>query len=366
MKQNLKIIKPKTRPIQIEPWFFRYLTLLELKVVGAILAYADIKDRQSNSFPSNRTIAFFCGNDVIEEDTKTYEKYSSLNEKEKENFINKKIKYSINTIKQAKKSLEKKGLLTREIVGPKGKQIVYMTLDLEWKKEQYLKEHDKFFNDITHEENENKKEDIAAELEELQRLTIEGNISKDNLVNRLKNLSNKLNSTIENPTVPVEDIEKVATYIMNTSKVQNKIDKGEIENKDAYKKSIVKSISTNLFNGVEKYYEALVKKEQKDMLETLTVSLEQNENENLYQKNILYFKDLTFTNNIFLATYESKDKNISKQFIISDEKIKYYLHTSYFYTKPNKELLENYLQSITEYQNMIKKSQEIKNKGDTS
>jgi len=134
MKQNLKIIKPKTRPIQIEPWFFRYLTLLELKVVGAILAYADIKDRQSNSFPSNRTIAFFCGNDVIEEDTKTYEKYSSLNEKEKENFINKKIKYSINTIKQAKKSLEKKGLLTREIVGPKGKQIVYMTLDLNGKK----------------------------------------------------------------------------------------------------------------------------------------------------------------------------------------------------------------------------------------
>ena len=73
-------------------------------------------------------------------------------------------------------------------------------------------------------------------------------------------------------------------------------------------------ISTNLFNGVEKYYEALVKKEQKDMLETLTVSLEQNENENLYQKNILYFKDLTFTNNIFLATYESKDKNISIYF----------------------------------------------------
>lgn len=88
---NLKIIKPKTRPIQIEPWFFRYLTLLELKVVGAILAYADIKDRQSNSFPSNRTIAFFCGNDVIEEDTKTYEKYSSLNEKEKEDFTSKKI-----------------------------------------------------------------------------------------------------------------------------------------------------------------------------------------------------------------------------------------------------------------------------------
>lgn len=33
--------------------------------------------------------------------------------------------------------------------------------------------------------------------------------------------------------------------------------------KEAYKKSIIKSISNNSFNGVDKYYEALVKKEQK-------------------------------------------------------------------------------------------------------
>jgi hypothetical protein len=175
----------------------------------------------------------------------------------------------------------------------------------------------------------------------------------------LKNLSNKLNaSNTENSQVPLEDIEKVATYIMNTSKVQNKIDEGIIENKEAYKKSIIKSISNNSFNGVDKYYEALVKKEQKDILETLTISLEQNENENFYQKEILYFKDLSFTNNIFLATYQSKNKKVLKQYIISDEKIKYYLHSSYFYTKPNKELLDTYNQAIKDYQDLLKKSQE--------
>jgi hypothetical protein len=359
MKQNLRIIKPKTRPIQIEPWFFRYLNEGQLKVVAAILSHADIKDRQSNSFPSNRVIAFYCGFGNFDKGSKAYEKYEKLSDDEKIKFKNKKIKTAIITVANIKKSLEEIGLLKREYAGPKGKQIVYMTLDLEWKKEQYIKEHNQFFNDVVYENNKDEKEEIAKELAELQRLNEEGNISKDNLANRLKNLSNKLNlANTENSQVPFEDIEKVATYIMNTSKVQNKIDKGEIENKDAYKKSIVKSISTNLFNGVDKYYEALIKKEQKDMLETLTISLEQNENENLYQKNILYFKDLKFTNNIYLATYESKDKNISKQFIISDEKIKYYLHTSYFYTKPNKELLENYLHSIKDYQETLKKSKE--------
>lgn len=364
---NLKIIKPKTRPIQIEPWFFRYLNEGQLKVVAAILSHADIKDRQSNSFPSNRVIAFYCGFGNFEKGSKAYEKYEKLTIEEKIKFKNKKIKTAIITVANIKKSLEDIGLLEREYVGRKGKQIVYMTLDLEWKKEQYLKEHDEFFNDVIYENNKDEKDEIAKELAELQRLNEEGNISKDNLANRLKNLSNKLNvANTENSQVPLEDIEKVANYIMNTSKIQDKVDKGDIENKDAYKKSIVKSISTNSFNGVDKYYDALVKKEQKEILETLTISLEQNENENFYQKNILYFKDLKFTNNIYLATYQSKDKNISKQLIVSDEKIKYYIHNSYFYTKPNKELLDNYLQSIINYQNLFKKPQDIKIKGDSS
>ena len=356
---KLKIIKPKTRPIQIEPWFFKYLNEGQLKVVAAILSHADIKDRQSNSFPSNRVIAFYCGFGDIKEGSKAYEEYQKLTDEEKIKFKNKKIKTAIITVANIKKQLETMGLLKREFVGPKGKQIVYMNLDLEWKKEQYLKEHDEFFNDVKYENNEDEKENIAKELEELQRLTLEGNISQENLANRLKNLSYKIDANnTEKSQVPLEDIDKVATYIMNTTKIQNKIDEGTIENKEAYKKSIIKSISNNTFNGIEKYYEALVKKEEKDMLETLIVSLEENEKETFYQKNILYFKDLIFTNNIFLATYQSKDKKISKQYIISNEKIKYYLHSSYFYTKQNKELLDNYNQAIKDYQEMLKKPQE--------
>ncbi|MDN5087090.1 hypothetical protein O8C74_08405 [Aliarcobacter butzleri] len=356
---KLKIIKPKTRPIQIEPWFFKYLNEGQLKVVAAILSHADIKDRQSNSFPSNRVIAFYCGFGDIKEGSKAYEEYQKLNDEEKIKFKNKKIKTAIITVANIKKQLETMGLLKREFVGPKGKQIVYMNLDLEWKKEQYLKEHDEFFNDVKYENNEDEKENIAKELEELQRLTLEGNISQENLANRLKNLSYKIDANnTEKSQVPLEDIDKVATYIMNTTKIQNKIDEGTIENKEAYKKSIIKSISNNTFNGIEKYYVALVKKEEKDMLETLIVSLEENEKETFYQKNILYFKDLIFTNNIFLATYQSKDKKISKQYIISNEKIKYYLHSSYFYTKQNKELLDNYNQAIKDYQEMLQKPQE--------
>ncbi|MDN5098747.1 hypothetical protein O8C85_09395 [Aliarcobacter butzleri] len=364
---KLKIIKPKTRPIQIEPWFFKYLNEGQLKVVAAILSHADIKDRQSNSFPSNRVIAFYCGFGDIKEGSKAYEEYQKLNDEEKIKFKKKKIKTAIVTVANIKKQLETMGLLKREFVGPKGKQVVYMNLDLEWKKEQYLKEHDEFFNDVKYENNEDEKENIAKELEELQRLTLEGNISQENLANRLKNLSYKIDANnTEKSQVPLEDIDKVATYIMNTTKIQNKIDEGTIENKEAYKKSIIKSISNNTFNGIEKYYEALVKKEEKDMLETLIVSLEENEKETFYQKNILYFKDLIFTNNIFLATYQSKDKKISKEYIISDEKIKYYLHSSYFYTKQNKELLDNYNQAIKDFQEMLQKPQEINNKGDTS
>ncbi|MDN5106514.1 hypothetical protein PJV93_04865 [Aliarcobacter butzleri] len=364
---KLKIIKPKTRPIQIEPWFFKYLNEGQLKVVAAILSHADIKDRQSNSFPSNRVIAFYCGFGDIKEGSKASLEYKKLTDEEKIKFKKKKIKTAIITVANIKKQLETMGLLKREFVGPKGKQIVYMNLDLEWKKEQYLKEHDEFFNDVKYENNEDEKENIAKELEELQRLTLEGNISQENLANRLKNLSYKIDANnTEKSQVPLEDIDKVATYIMNTTKIQNKIDEGTIENKEAYKKSIIKSISNNSFNGIEKYYEALVKKEEKDMLETLTVSLEENEKETFYQKNILYFKDLIFTNNIFLATYQSKDKKISKEYIISDEKIKYYLHSSYFYTKQNKELLDNYNQAIKDFQEMLRKPQEIKNKGDTS
>ena len=97
---NKKIIKPKIAPIKIEPWFFRYLNEGQLKVVAAILAYADIKDRTKNSFPSNRTIAFYCGFGDIKQDSNIYEKYQALTtEEERIKFKNKRIKtVSLNSL----------------------------------------------------------------------------------------------------------------------------------------------------------------------------------------------------------------------------------------------------------------------------
>lgn len=55
---SLKIIKPKTRPVQIEPWFHRYLTNNEIKVVSAILTYADMRDRSKNFFHQIEQLLF--------------------------------------------------------------------------------------------------------------------------------------------------------------------------------------------------------------------------------------------------------------------------------------------------------------------
>ena len=64
-----------------------------------------------------------------------------------------------------------------------------MTLDLLWKKEQYLKEHDEFFNNANSNDNNNEdeiNEEISNELEEISRLLKDGEVSKENLAIRLK------------------------------------------------------------------------------------------------------------------------------------------------------------------------------------
>ena len=221
----LRIIKPKTRPVPIEPWLFRYLTTNELKLVGAILTYADYKDRSSNSFPSNKTLAFFCGFDLIEK-PKALEKFKALSKEEQIKFKAQKIKYSINTVKAIKRALVKKGILKTELRGEKGKQSSYMTLDLLWKKEQYLKDHDEFFNNSnSNDDNEAEiNEEISNELEEITRLLKDGEVSKESLATRLKNLSYALKREDSSDEIPVEDVEKVADYVMNTNKIVDKID----------------------------------------------------------------------------------------------------------------------------------------------
>lgn len=347
---NLKISKPKTRPIQIEPWFFKYLNEGQIKVVAAILSHADMKDRKSNSFPSNRTIAFYCGFGDIKEKSKAYDKYKSLStEEEKIKFKNKRIKTAIITVANIKKSLEDIGLLKREYSGQKGKQVVYMTLDLEWKKEKYIQEHNEFFNNIepviTEEQND---EFIKNELAKIQKLQIEGNISKDDLANRLSKLAYSIKEEKNSFDIPTEDIEKVADYILTTSKVKDRIEKGKITNKEAYKKSIAQAIRRNEFNGAKDYYDGLIVEEKNTIFNTLKHGFEYQENKIPYKNQFLDFMDIELKENIFIASYKSEFGQIYN-FPISYKKLNYYILTPASYSKINREFLENYNDSLLKY-----------------
>ncbi|GEM_PF-1939460 len=353
---KLRINKPKTRPIQIEPWFFRYLNEGELKVVSAILAHADIRNRQENSFPSNRTIAFYCGFGLLKENTKTYKNYLQLSDIEKKEFKKKRLHNAIQQVKNIKKSLEKKGLLKREYIGQKGKTVVYMTLDLEWKKEQFLKDYDEYFNDVEP-NNTNENEDINKELEDIQKLAKEGNVSKENLAKRLNDLSRKLKD-IKEPEIPLEDVTKVADYYMNTKKVQNKIDSGKIENKSAYRNSIINSIKNNEFKNANNLYEALQKQELNNNIQILTELYKNNKYELPYANKILYFQNIRLEDDVYLASYKTTDNKLRKDVAISFSEITYQLNSPITYTLKNKKLFENYIENEKNLIEKYKKKKE--------
>jgi DNA-binding Lrp family transcriptional regulator len=356
LEKQLRIIKPKTRPIQIEPWFFRYLNEGQLKVVSAILSHADIKDRQNNSFPSNRTIAFYCGFGLITPGTKAEENYNSLDsEIEKDLFKSKRLKNAISTVKNIKKDLEDKGLLKREYVGTNGKQTVYYTLDLNWKKEQYLKEFDEHFNDKEIIEDSEQDENITKELEQIKELHSEGNISKTNLADRLKNLSYKIkaNDYNENSFIPFEDIDKVANFYMTTNKIKNKIEIGEIGNIPGYKQGIINSIKNNEFSLAEKIYKKLEAEEQKDNIETLTAAHENLDPLKSYQHKYYKFKRIKFTDNIYLAEYENDDQ-LKKDWPVEEDYIRSQLLPPHAYTRNNKSIIENYAENIKKFTEKMK------------
>jgi hypothetical protein len=355
---KLRIIKPKTRPIQIEPWFFRYLNEGQLKVVSAILSHADIKDRQNNSFPSNKTIAFYCGFGLITPGTKAHEKYTSLkDENEKAAFKVKRLKNAIATVKNIKRDLEDKGLLNREYVGNNGKQTVYYTLDLNWKKEQYLKEFDEHFNNTEIIEETEQDENITKELEQIKELHSEGNISKTNLADRLKNLSYKIkaNDYNENSFIPFEDIDKVANFYMTTNKIKNKIEIGNIENVPGYKQGIINSIKNNDFSEAEKIYKKLQENELKDNIEILTAAHENNDPLKSYQHKYYKFNKIKFIDNIYLAEYENDDQ-LKKDWPVEEDYIRSQLLPPHAYTRNNKSIIENYSENTKQFIEKMKKT----------
>ncbi|OCL81896.1 hypothetical protein [Arcobacter porcinus] len=355
---SLKIIKPKTRPVQIEPWFHRYLTNNEIKVVSAILTYADMRDRTKNSFPSNRTIAFYCGYDLIEKG-KTLEKYEALEtEEEKKKFKDKLLKYGINTVKATKRALIEKGILQTVTSGKAGKQTTDHILDLEWKKEQYLKEHDEFFNEKELQTEEDKNNLILKQTEELVRLQKEGNISKESLAKRLQQLSSMVNAENIDEDIPSEDIEKVANHIMNNNKIQSQLLSGKIANKDSYKNSITNLMKKGEFVGAKEHYESLKNKEKEEIEAILEFSIEEQEKTIPHKKQILTFRELERKDDLFFSSYISEHGQIYN-FLITDKQIKYYL-TNQNFTKENQQWINNYLNRSLEFLEKHK----IKDKGE--
>lgn len=355
MKKKLRIIKPKTRPIQIEPWFFRYLNEGQLKVVSAILGHADIKDRQNNSFPSNRTIAFYCGFGDIIPGSKTETKYKALNKEEQLTYKLKRKKNAIQTVKNIKKDLINIGLLQTQKAGKIGREVVYYTLDLEWKKKQYIKEFDEHFNDEEIEEDNEQTEDILKEFEEIKRLFEQKEISPKNLSNRLKGVAYKIeaDSHDENSFIPVEDIDKVANYHMNTTKIRTKVELGEITNEKAYRQSIITRIKNNEFSKLEQVYNKLEKKELEDNIDTLTAAFEAYDETKPYQGHIFNFKKIVFLENVYLSRYENEQGN-KKDFIVDISRIKSQLLPAHAYTKINKQIIEDYEQNCLKLQERLK------------
>ncbi|OCL86260.1 hypothetical protein [Arcobacter porcinus] len=355
---SLKIIKPKFSPIPIQPWLFRYLTNNELKVVLAILNYGDMKDRTKNSFPSNRTIAFYCGYDLIEKG-KTLEKYEALEtDEEKKKFKDKLLKYAINTVKATKRALIEKGILQTVTSGKAGKQTTEHILDLEWKKEQYLKEHDEFFNEKELQTEEDKNNLILKQTEELVRLQKEGNISKESLAKRLQQLSSMVNAENIDEEIPSEDAEKVANHIMNSNKIQSRILTNDLKDKEGYKERITNLIKKGEFVGAKEQYESLKNKEKEEIEAILEFSIEEQEKTIPHKKQILTFREIERKDDLFFSSYISEHGQIYN-FLITDKQIKYYLGNQNF-TKENKEWIDNYLNRSLEFLEKHK----IKDKGE--
>ena len=361
MKVNLKIIKPKTRPIQVEPWFFRYLNEGQLKVVSAILAHADYSNRQKNSFPSNAAIAFYCGFGLIAPNSKTEETYNKLSDEEKVLFKAKRMSNAKATVKNIKKQLEDLGLLKREHIGKPGKQQVYYVIDLEWKKEQFLKEHDKFFNNAEVETVE-EDETITQELEKLTQLHEDGNISKASLANRLQDLSHKVKANNYDPNkyIPVEDIDKVADYYMNTDKIKNKLDMGDIKTRDGYRQSIVNSIKNSEFAQAQKIYNKLIDDEYQDIISCLTEVSEQIYPTRLYKDTYLFMfnNKIKLIDDVFVAEYKYKD--VTKDFLIDKSMFEAHLMGANYYTTKHRKMIENYEENVKKLVEKMK-NEDVKN-----
>ncbi len=165
-KSYIKLIPYSSRPVQIEPCFFKYLNGEQIKVLHAIIFCNQYGMKSDYPLPFNHIIAFFCGFDLKSK--------------------NKDLTAEIEKIEKIIKQLTRFGIVKKEIIDDEE----YLSVDYEWNEEKYLDDFEQYFNNKTIEEiNEDK---ILRELEELTKLIGSGRISKRSLIDRLEELSNKL------------------------------------------------------------------------------------------------------------------------------------------------------------------------------
>lgn len=339
MAEYIKILKPKTRPVQLEPWFQRYLTFGQLKVLGAIVAHADYATRTKDSFASNKTLAWYAGFGLINENSKDYKYYQTLSDEEKKIEKKKKKKNAAQTVKNIKKQLEDLGVIKREVQGTKS----YVVVDLDWGKERYLREFNEEFNETELEHND-AEDEITSELENLSRLSGEGNISKENLAKQLEALSDKLvpKDNTKDLDVHRDDIDKLTEHIMTSKSILDKISQGKIKNEYGYRNTVKKQIQNNTFNGAKDYYYGLVAKEKNQMLDILkSTCFEKEEQNQILECDRLFIDEDT---NIILAHYKSKTTTFEKNFAIPPNIINDVL-TLEDYTKVNQNYITNYLEN---------------------
>jgi len=348
-KQYLKILKPKTRPVQIEPWFYRYLTAGQLRVLSAIIAHADYATRSKDSFASNKTIAFYGGFGLINSDTKDFAHFQTLTSDEKIAYKKKKMRNAIQTVKNIKRQLEELGVITREIVNTKS----YAVVDLEWGKERYLKEFDEYFND-SEENAEPTENEINKELENIAKLANEGNISKDSLAKQLESITSKLRTDVnvkdasdDEVEIPEEDIDKVVEHVMSSEPYCSKVESGIIQNAHAYKNKVKKDIQSRKFKGVNSFYSDLLAQEKVNLLGSVYDRLDhilKKDDKTLALSNVIP------KNQIFYAQYKNILNNSDEYIPISPS----FLKESFInelrsrelnyedYTLATREYLENY------------------------
>lgn len=334
-REYIRVLKPKDRPIQIEPWFFRYLNAGQLKVLSAIIAHADYATRSKDSFASNKTLAFYAGFGLINPDTKDYEIYHSLNPEDKAAYKKQKMTNAIATVKNVKRELEKLGVIKREITTTKS----YIFVDLEWGKERYLREFDEYFNEDKAPVQTSEK-DVNEELESLTKLAAQGNISKIKLASELESITDRLKEDLKTGNealIPEEDIDKTVEHIMNSSATQNKIKNGQIKNAEGWKTSTKQRIKKNTFNGVETYYKGLIQKERAEILELLFATYQTRE----YKGELYIPYEPIFKDNLINIEYVNSSGTDRVLFVVTPDLIRDIL-TPENYTTTTQNFIKTY------------------------